>query len=272
MELSPPIPQAHILVVEDEAPTREAIVRALSLMGYRADGVSSGEEALEKLQSDRCDLMLLDLRLPKLQGVEVMKRAVEMQPDLLVIILTAHATLESAIAAVRVAAVDYLLKPCRIQEIEDAIARALQGRQARLRRQHLIRVIEEALEALKAEEKRSAVETTARSERFVRCGGLTLDRDKRLAVLAQPEEGDCINGELTANEAALLAYLMQHPGVVLTCSDLGRGALGYDVGETEAQSIVRPHISRLRRKIEQDPTRPRLIRTVRGRGYLFVPP
>jgi two-component system alkaline phosphatase synthesis response regulator PhoP len=80
-----------------------------------------------------------------------------------------------------------------------------------------------------------------------------------------------LNVELTANEAALLAYLMQHSETVFSCRGLARNVLGYDVDEREAQDIVRPHISRLRGKIELDPAHPRLIRTIRGEGYLFCP-
>lgn len=67
----------------------------------------------------------------------------------------------------------------------------------------------------------------------------------------------------------MLLDLLQHPNMVVSCRDLACLALGYDVNEAGAQSIVRPHISRLRRKLEQDPDRPRLIRTVRGKGYLL---
>ena len=76
---------------------------------------------------------------------------------------------------------------------------------------------------------------------------------------------------LTSSEVRLLALLMERPGRVLSCRDLAREALGYNVVEAEAVEIVRPHISRLRQKLEPDPLQRRLIRTVRGQGYLFSP-
>jgi DNA-binding response OmpR family regulator len=265
-------PKPRILIVEDEATTRKAITQALNLMDYRADGVASGSEALDRLSSAPYDLMLLDLRMPEIDGVEVMKRARTAHSSLLVIVLTAHATLESAIAAVRSGAADYLLKPCSIREIEAAISRALRYHQKRLgKRQHLIRVMTEALEALQVEEIPDSFVPPGRSERFLKCGPVSLDRERRLVVVARDGSAN-FDAELTENEAALLAHLMQQADTVLSCRKLAQGALGYEVSEREAEEIVRPHISRLRKKVEPDPAHPRLIRTIRGKGYLFSTP
>jgi DNA-binding response OmpR family regulator len=267
---SPPIPQARILIVEDETMTRKAIARALGLLGYDVEEAASGQQALSKLSTSAYDLMLLDLRMPGMDGMQVMKQVQESHPDLMVIVLTAHATLDSAITAVRTGAVDYLLKPSSIGEIKTAISRALEPRHERLRRKHLIRVMSEALEALQAEEKREAAVASKRADRFLQRGGVTLDREKRLVAVAGAADAPGVDSTLTMNEAALLAHLMLNPDHVSSCRELARDALGYDVTEKEAQDIVRPHISRLRKKIEPDPAHPRLIRTVRGRGYLFT--
>jgi len=242
---SRPILPARILVVDDEAMPRMTITRALNLMGYKTDEAASGTEALGKLAARFYDLMLLDLRMPGVDGVEVMRQANKRCPDTLVIILTAHATLESAIVAVRLGAVDYLLKPYSLRDTEAAIARALEKH----RRAH------------------EAPSTPA--ERFFQCSPITLDIEKRLAIVSLPD-GRALQAELTGNEAALLMHLMQSPGVVHSCRDLARAPLGYDVNEREAEDIVRPHISRLRNKVEAGPAHPALIRTIRGRGYLFA--
>jgi len=268
---SPPIPGARILVVEDEATTRKAITRALNLIGYQADEAVSGEQALVKLAALSYDLMLLDLRMPGMDGVEVMKRVQKTHPDLLVIVLTAHATVDSAITAVRAGAADYLLKPSKIQDIEAAISRALERRLERLRRQHLIHVIADALDALQEEDRREKATPLDRPEQFIQYGPVALDREKQLAIVSGGEATASLSAELTGNEAALLAYLMQHPETVFSSRELARHALGYDVSEAEARDIVRPHISRLRKKIEPDPAQPRLVRTIRGKGYLFSP-
>ena len=267
----PPIPKARILVVDDEPTVRAVITRALALMGYRVDEAASGSQALARLSLVPYDLMLLDLRMPGMDGVQVMKWVEEAQPGLLVIVLTAHASLESAIAAVRAGAANYLLKPCSIRDIQAAIARALQHRQKALHRQHLVGVIAEAVEALQAKEEGDVLASPERPLRFLHCGPVALDLEKHLVVVRGPDDAGSLNTELTASEAALLAYLMQHPDTVFSCRQLARAALGYDVSEREAGIIVRPHISRLRNKIEPDPVHPRLIRTIRGKGYLFSP-
>jgi DNA-binding response OmpR family regulator len=96
-----------------------------------------------------------------------------------------------------------------------------------------------------------------------------LDRQKRLVVVGGTAEGAGVHAELTENEAALLAALMAEPDRIFSCRELARQALGYDLAEVEAQDIVRPHVSRLRKKIEAEPSAPALVCTVRGQGYYF---
>jgi DNA-binding response OmpR family regulator len=271
--LSPPMPGTHVLVVDDEATTRKAVTRALELSGYEAEGAASGEHALSLLDTKPYDLMLLDLRMPGMDGVEVLNRVQSTHPELLVIVFTAHATVESAIEAVRAGAVDYLLKPCSIRDIQAAVSRALEQRRERLRRRHLIQVMAEALAALQAEDARDRGMPVGREERFVRSGPVSLDREKRLVVVSAAGlvSASSLDAELTENEAALLAFLMEYPDTVFSCRELALQALGYSLAEREAQEIVRPHISRLRKKIEHDPGNPRLVQTIRGQGYLFSP-
>ena len=254
---------ARILVVDDEKSTRNAVTRALNLIGYEADGAESGGQALSYLSARPYDLMLLDLRMPGLDGVEVMVRAKKLRPSLLVVILTAFATIESAIAAVRAGAVDYLLKPCSIREIEGVIARALYQR-----KQRLVNVMAEALEVLQSEGAPDVPYIFGR-ERVLRAGAMTLDRDKHLVVVTGDGDNDSISCDLTTIEADILACFMQRPGTVFSCRELARAALGYEVNEREAEEIIRPHISRLRKKIERDPANPTTIRTIRNKGYFF---
>ncbi len=266
MGVDSPIPQASILIVDDEPAARSALVKALGIMGYRVAEAHSGEDALGKLAESEYDLMLLDLRLPDIDGTEVMRRVQEAHPDLPVIVFTGHASLESAIEAVRAGAVDYLVKPCSLREIQVAISRALWQRLGHLRWQGLVSVLAEALEDLRVEYEGVYGGTIERPAHILQCGSVTLDTEKRLVLVRGGELG---SAELTSGEASLLAQFMRNPETVLSCRELAREALGYDVTEREAQEIVRPHISRLRKKIEPDPANPRIIRTVRGKGYLF---
>jgi DNA-binding response OmpR family regulator len=206
-----------------------------------------------------------------------MRRVRDSHPNLLVIVFTAYATVESAIEALRTGAVEYLLKPCSIPEIEAAIRRALERRQDRLRREHLLQVMSGALDALQAETEQALQPPAPQAERFLQYGPIALDLEKRLVIVqrpggpSSPGEPQSHHAELTANEQALLAYLMRHPETVLSPRDLAAGALGYDLSGPEAGDIVRPHISRLRKKIESDPAQPRLILTLRGKGYMLSP-
>ena len=192
---SRPILPARILVVDDEAMPRMTITRALSLMGYKADQAASGAEALSKLSARFYDLVLLDLRMPGVDGVEVMRQARSLCPDTLVIVLTAHATLDSAIAAVRFGAVDYLLKPYSLRDTEAAIARALERRPG------------------------SSEGEPPPTGRTLQRGPVTLDLEKRTTTVSL-FDGTTLQAALTGNEAALLLYLMQSPDTVFSCHDL----------------------------------------------------
>jgi len=120
-----PCPKARILVVDDESTTRSAVARALSLLGYQTHAAGSGSEALSELATHEYDLMLLDVRMPGMDGMEVLAQARQSYPDLVVILLTAQVTPASAVEAARAGAAGHLLKPCSLEEIEEAITGAL---------------------------------------------------------------------------------------------------------------------------------------------------
>jgi len=285
---------ARVLIVDDEPTIRQTLARALSLRGYQTDEAGSGPRALALLEQRPYDLMVLDMIMPGMDGVKVMHLARQLRPDLLIVVLTGHASLESAIAAVKQDAVDYLLKPTSIHDIAAAVSRALKNRAEEVRRERLVRV---ALDALRQAEMGSVAEGNAPAsekplptealpevslgeireqhfkvenlpERFLQAGPLLLDRHKRLVVVKRIPERAL---ELSEGEEAILAHLMSHPDQVVSCQELARAAWGYTLSEQEAQSLVRPHIFRMRRKIESTPDDPSLIRTIRGRGYLFSP-
>ena len=264
--------QPRVLVVDDETHVRSALVRTLVLQGYRASEADSGYRALEMLANAPYDAMVLDIRMHGMDGVEVMRRARHSWPDMSIIILTGHATLETAIAAVKSGAVDYLLKPASVHEVAAAVASALRQRTKELRRRHLLQVMYQALDEIRGLEAAARKPSTYTLGRFLCAGPVTLDQETRMAVVAGIDGAVGFSAELTASETALLAYLVQHPSTTFSCRDLARAALGYDdVSERAAQSIVRPHVCRLRKKIEPVPDHPRLICTIPGKGYLFAP-
>lgn len=260
---------ARLLVVDDEPNIRSPLARALSLLGYSVEEASSGREALALLDRTPYDLIVLDMHMPEIDGVEVMHRARQQHPELLIIVLTGHATLDSAIAAVRLEAADYLRKPVTILEILKAVARALDKRTERLQRQSRPNAVDDRFDYEPQSNlwPGSAVPVQISLPRFVRVHPLSLDIHRRLVTVGN---NPAHAFELTAGETAILAGLMTHSGRVLSCRQLVHMALGRDLPAPEAQSVVRPHISRLRHKLEAVIKKPRLIRTVRKRGYYFV--
>jgi two-component system phosphate regulon response regulator OmpR len=237
------LPGAHVLVVDDEERVRSMLVRALTLLGYLTEGAASGYEALAALERDVYDVMVVDIRMPGMDGVELMRRARQMYPDLSIIVLTGHGTLDSAIAAIRSSAADYLFKPASIHDVATAVFDALQKRWGAL--------------------------VTPTLKHVRRAGPVILDQDRCLVMVVKGDDLGGLNIQLTPSETTLLAHLMQHPGTVVSCQELAC-ALGYDLDEKEAQTIVWPHISHLRRKLNPDPEFPSLIHTVSGQGYSFL--
>jgi DNA-binding response OmpR family regulator len=242
-------PEARILFVDDDVQVRSTLACLLELLGYHVDEASFGEQALQLLESAPYDVAILDILMPGgMDGIEVMHRARQISPDLAIIFLTGHGSVESAAEAVRSHAADYLLKPVSNRELAAAVARALQQ-----------------------PPRQEPLQIPATSEQFLEVGGVTLDRERRMVVIAGREESSDSGVKITISQSAILSCLMQRPGVAISCQQLAQEALGYSVGEREASAIVRPHISRLRKKIEPDPAQPRLIHTVRGKRYLFDP-
>jgi DNA-binding response OmpR family regulator len=260
---------ARVLVVDDEARISRAMRRALQLSGFEVTAVSSGEEALATLAAAPYDVMLLDLRMPGMQGEEVMQRVHERWPELLIVILTGHATLESAITAIKSSAVDYLLKPCSLHEVVAAVRHAL-GKKAEQRRQRqVVDTIHQLIEALQESEAKPPAPPTAQElpEGTLQVHPLTLHRERRLVVV---EVGDGLaTVELSESEALILACLMAQPGQVLSCQQLARETWQYEVEEKKAQALVRPVIARLRSKMQLCAPGLSCVHNVRGRGYFL---
>lgn len=270
--------KARLLVVDDEPHIRLSVARALTLLGYSVEEAGSGREALARLKQTSFDLMVLDMHMPPgPDGVEVMKQARQIQPELLIIVLTGHATLENAIASVKLNADDYLQKPVTTAEIANVVTKALQKRARRLYQQQLLQFLDKILDALRQTEILASLDSSTlssesdfslHSNQFIHTPPLILDREKRWVMY---EDNSAQPIELTKGETAVLAALMSHANRILSSQKLVELGWGELVDEKDAKALIRPYIFRLRRKIETDPSTPKLIRTVRRRGYRFVP-
>lgn len=273
----------RLLIVDDEFNLRTSLCEVLRLRGFNVDEAANGQEALSLLQRTAYDLMVLDMLMPGMHGVDVMRSARELRPDLAVIVLTAHATVESAIASVKADVTDYMLKPCNVDDLIVSIERALQERAKQQRRQRMLELVGEAMNMMRDtndldEPATPVVSSTGTAAPIstapvkldpdlLRVGPLILDRQKRMASL---DDQSLPPVELTEGEVAILEQLMQHPNQVMSVNQLANSALGYQgMDKWTVESVVRSCVFRLRQKIEPSPDTPKLICTVRGRGYFL---
>jgi len=226
---------ARILVVEDEPAISDAVSYALREAGYDVQAVDDGDRALEEARSQQYDLMVLDLLLPGLPGLEVCRTLRQERSDLPIVMLTARDAELERVEGLDTGADDYVTKPFSVAEVVSRV-RAL------LRRRELDRA-------------------GAGSVRTV--GGLRLDVARHSATV------DAKPILLTRSEFRLLALLASAPGTPFTREELVQHLWESDfVGDRRAIDV---HVSNLRRKLEQDPRRPRRLLTVRGVGYKLVP-
>lgn len=223
-----------VLVVDDEQALREFVRRNLEVRGFRVLTAANGLEALAQFDNENVGLVILDLMMPRMDGLETIRRL--RQTALVpVIVLSALGEEQDKIKALNLGADDYLTKPFGVGEL---LARV----QAVLRRSRW-------------------AQPKADGERLVR-GSVTVDQAGHRAL---------VNGhelELTPTEFELLVYLMENAGKVLTHRAILQHVWGPEYGqETE---YLRVYIGRLRQKIEADPSQPRYLLTERGIGYSFA--
>jgi len=240
---------SKILIVDDEEAVRFFIADALSRAGWEVHEAGSGEAALAALSEQPFDVMLLDLRMPGMGGLTVMRQAKERWPEVMIIIMTAYASLDSAIEAVRQGALDYLRKPCSVDDILSCVNRAMAKKEAQARK---IQVSADPVPAA------PAVTGT-----YVHSGTLKIDLGSHTILLNNEQI------PLTPTEYGLLEILAEDVGQPISLQRLIEDGLGYDSTDPQAQETLRVHISRLRRKLE-----PKYILTVRGGGYALanIPP
>ena len=220
----------RILIIEDEASLARFVELELTHEGYQVDKSPDGRDGLEKLESGAYDLALLDIMLPGLNGLEVLRRA-RRTVDTPVIMLTARDSVMDKVTGLDMGAEDYITKPFEIEELLARIRAALRKGTRRQAASHVLSV-----------------------------GPLTLDADRYTAAWnGQPIE-------LTHREFTLLKVLMENQGIVMSRSSLMERVWGYDyMGET---NIVDVYVRYLRGKID-DVYGVKLIHTVRGVGYVL---
>jgi DNA-binding response OmpR family regulator len=224
-----------VLVVEDDRTVSGVVAAYLVKAGLEPRIVGDGAEALTVWQQWSPDLVVLDLMLPGLPGLDVLRRMRAEAHPTPVVVLSARGDEEDRIVGLEVGADDYLVKPFSPRELVLRV-QGLLRRDERVKGANLL-------------------------PRKVVRGPLTVDNAARVAT----RDGRTV--ALTPREFDLLAFLVAHPGEAFSKRDLLRRVWGWDFGD---DSTVMVHVRRLREKVEADPSDPRLVLTVRGLGYRFA--
>ncbi len=233
-----------ILVVDDETTLRETLVEALEMEGYRAIPAADGRQALERFRSEHPDLVLLDLMLPELSGVEVC-RILRAESAVPIIMLTAKDSEVDKVVGLELGADDYVTKPFSLRELT-----------ARIRA--IFRRSDQAAAAA------AAVVDGAEPPPPMRLGRVHVD----LAGHRLLRDGEPVAVKPKAFE--LLAFLLRHQGQVFTRDQLLERVWGYDyAGESRTVDV---HVHWLRSELEDDPATPTFLQTVRGVGYVLRRP
>jgi DNA-binding response OmpR family regulator len=222
----------RVLVVDDDETVRDVVRRYLEVAGFTVDQAGDGAEGLAQFAAHEPDLVVLDVMMPGINGLEVCKRLRQVS-QVPIVMLTALGEEENRIAGLQLGADDYVTKPFSPKELALRVASVL--RRARMPRPQP-----------------AAAELAD--------GDLRLQMTARTATLAGREL------PLTSREFDLLAFFLAHPGVAYSRADLLEKVWGWDFGD---QSTVTVHVRRLREKIEREPAKPTRVATVWGVGYRY---
>jgi len=222
-----------ILVVDDEASIRQIVETRLKASGYEVVTASDGEEAIAKTFAEQPNLIVLDIMMPRIDGLQVC-REIRKTLTTPIIILTAKGDVADRITALELGADDYIVKPFSPREL-DARIKAVLRRVINSQSKYTIIKIDE----------------------------ITIDIGKRQVIRGNHKI------KLTEMEFNLLELLASNPGRPYSRSEILHQVWGYRVNQYSDTRVVDVHVSRLRSKLEKDPNDPELILTARGTGYMF---
>jgi DNA-binding response OmpR family regulator len=239
--------KANILVVDDEQIERQTLSDILRLEGYHVASVPNGEAAIDYVRTRLVDLILLDLRMTGMSGLDVIKVVSQIAPEIEIIMLTAHGSMESAVDALRQRVHDYLLKPASPKQILESVERGLARRETKMQSQQA----------------RGPSKADGKEEIRNIANGIYYDVARR----AIHSNGQVIY--LTPAEGRLLKVLIENPGKVYSHRELVLLVQGYSASQQEAPEILRPLVSRLRLKLSRVKALVKRVVSVRGTGYVY---
>jgi len=239
--------KSNLLIVDDEPVARQSLSDILKLEGYNVATVPNGQAAVEYVRMHAVDLMIVDLRMPGMDGLEVIQVVNQISPETEVILLTAFSSTETAVQALRLRIHDYLSKPASPTQILASIKKGLARRSGKSRISNAITndVVDEQIIVFNLKD------------------GTNVDLSRRQIKHRSKVE------HLTPAEGRLLRILMENEGKVFSHRELVLLVQGYDTTQREAPEILRPLVSRLRHKLDKFPALSERVVSVRGTGYLY---
>jgi DNA-binding response OmpR family regulator len=263
------IERDSILIVDDEQEIRVALREVLIREGYQVLTATNSQTAIETMTRQEATLVLLDLNMPGMDGLELMSKIRERWPYAVIIILTGYGSLDSALVALRQGAHDYLLKPVTPENIKVSIRTGLEKRHKIMRRKNLLSRIEASIRELTDPHTSATTEVligqypTAPSVQSAQADNLLIDLQRHRVTLGSKEIS------LTPTEFNTLLALVRNSGRVVSYEDLVEKTHGYKCSPQEAQTLIKTHISHLRRKIRAHTQSSCPIVNVRGIGYMW---
>lgn len=229
-----------ILIVEDDQDIADLVKLSLQEIGVTAEHCLSGEAALDKLATQHYDLVMLDVMLPGISGLDVCRQLREQKPEQVILMVTSRNSEIDRVLGLELGADDYMTKPFSVRELQARV-------RCQLRRVHLLSKISQ-----QQLEKKSP-------EQYLTLGNLKIDNISHRATLNGKDV------ELTSTEFDLLFYLASHPDQVFSREQLLSSVWGYH--HSGYEHTVNSHINRLRNKVELNATKPEIVQTVWGVGY-----
>lgn len=261
----------HILIIDDEASLRQTLARILQRVGFDVTTAANGTEGLQLVNNHSFDLIYLDIRMPDMSGLDVLKTVHTDFPDIPVILFTAQPDLHSAVEALRRGAKDYLLKPLKPQTVIDRTKDVLEAQRKLQRKrelQHQMDLLQAEIHKLESEgqagDQPSRREITISDDRFLKRGDLVLDMHTRIVTMNKT----AVN--LPPTSFDYLLVLTRHSPNIVDYQTLVAEAQGYEADTREAQELTKWHVHHIRQAIEDDPRKPTHLINVRGKGYRLV--
>ena len=253
-----------ILLVDDEPGILFVLTHTFQDNEYVVETASNGTEAIEKLRKNTYYVVVLDLNMQPVTGIEVLKELRSLNQETVVIILTAHSTVGSAIEALRLGAFDYLVKPAEPEAIRQRVSEGIKRYDQALNRAKLHDQLSTLQQTLQILNPGSPPRPPASVPgHLIHHGELSIDLDHHRVRFSNRDL------DLTTTEYKLLVCLVESAPKPVTPCNLVQTALGYETNSAEAGETIKYHIHHLRQKIEPDPMKPIYIKTIRYEGYMW---